>query len=179
MEKIVILSCTTRKGSNTLKVSRIYARMLEEMGVATEVLDLRSIPDDLLVCMKNDTKSQELERIINGFIVPHSKFLFVVPEYNGSFPGILKILLDNVNPKLWTGKYACLTGVATGRAGNLRGMDHLTGVLNYLKIHVYHNKLPISQVDKIIGNDDRFENEIQQDVCKMQLKGFLEWVSEK
>jgi hypothetical protein len=44
-------------------------------------------------------------------------------------------------------------GVATGRGGNIRGLDHVTGVLNYIKVMVHPNKLPLSAVDKIMSAD--------------------------
>jgi NAD(P)H-dependent FMN reductase len=97
----------------------------------------------------------------------------VTPEYNGSFPGVLKVVLDSIHPKEWNHKYACLVGVSDGRAGNLRGMDHLAGVLQYLKMHVYHNKLPISLITKLFNADGTFNNEGQQKVCEVQIEGFL------
>lgn len=79
-----------------------------------------------------------------------------------------------MHPKEWANKDACLVGIADGRAGNLRGMEHLTGILNYLKMHVYHDKLPISVVNKVMDEHGNF-NEEQLRVCNKQVEGFLEF----
>jgi NAD(P)H-dependent FMN reductase len=103
-----------------------------------------------------------------------NKFVFVVPEYNGSFPGILKTFLDSMHPREWNNKDVCLVGVADGRAGNIRGLEHLTGILQYLKMHVYHDKLPISIVNKIMDDQGNF-SEAQMKACMLQMEGFLEF----
>ncbi len=69
-------------------------------------------------------------------------------------------MIDNSDiKKVWHFKKALLTGVATGRAGNLRGMDHLSDVLHYLKMNVHYNKLPISVVDKVLDVNGRLNEE--------------------
>jgi NAD(P)H-dependent FMN reductase len=90
----------------------------------------------------------------NEVLIPSTKFIFVLPEYNGSYPGLFKALIDLSDIKrCWPGKKALLVGVATGRGGNIRGLDHITGVLNYIKVMVHPNKLPLSAVDKLLSAD--------------------------
>ena len=52
------------------------------------------------------------------------------------------------------GKKVALIGVSAGRAGNLRGMEHLTGFLNYLGMIVYPDKLPISNIEQQLEGDN-------------------------
>jgi NAD(P)H-dependent FMN reductase len=142
-----VISGTNRPGSNTIRVAKQYFRLLEEKGVAARFVSL----EDMDVNKRNDA----LRALEKEILIPTTKFIFVTPEYNGSFPGVLKAMIDNTDiEKVWWGKKALLTGVSTGRAGNLRGMEHLTGVLQYLKMHVYHNKLPISVVNKLLNGED-------------------------
>ena len=51
-------------------------------------------------------------------------------------------------------------------------MEHLASILNYLKMHVYHNKLPISQVDKLYQNGE-LQSEETKKVIEKQLNDFL------
>jgi chromate reductase, NAD(P)H dehydrogenase (quinone) len=173
MDKIIILSCTNRPNSNTLKVSRIYERLLKTKNADVEVLDFGSLPRDIAFSETFGNRSDTFASVINQFISTQNKFVFVAPEYNGSFPGILKTFLDSVHPREWANKKACLVGVSDGRAGNLRGMDHLTGVLHYLKMHVLHNKLPISMVGKILDSTGSFNSESQIRTCEAQMDEFL------
>jgi chromate reductase, NAD(P)H dehydrogenase (quinone) len=102
------------------------------------------------------------------------KFIFVSPEYNGSIPGVLKSLFDNSDiARCWWGKKALLTGVSTGRAGNLRGMEHLTGILHYLKVVVHPNKLPISVVNVLLNLDGSIKDESTLKAIDQQLNEFI------
>jgi chromate reductase, NAD(P)H dehydrogenase (quinone) len=163
-----IIAGTNRAGSNTLKVAKEYQRLLKERGLESIVFSLEGI--DLL------NRNKAFEAIENEVIIPSEKLLFIVPEYNGSFPGVLKLLFDTgKSHKMWWHKKALLTGISTGRAGNLRGMDHLAGILNYLKITVHPNQLPISVVDKLMDKNGKFTDESTVAAIRQQLDSFIEW----
>src|SRR5690349_4799234 len=126
MEKIVVLSCTNRPNSNTLKVSKIYEQILKKKNIQTLLLDFCDLPHDLAFSESFGQRSNNYSALISKYVSSCRKFIFVVPEYNGSFPGILKTFLDSISPREWSDKDVCLVGIADGRAGNLRGMEHLT-----------------------------------------------------
>ena len=163
-----IVAGTNRAGSNTLKVAKEYQRFLQEKGVAANILSLEGL--DLL----NDKKKiAEIEQDIIG---PTKKFLCIVPEYNGSYPGILKLLFDGgKSHSVWWHKKALLAGVSTGRGGNIRGMEHFNGVMNYLKITVFPDLLPISSVDRLMDADGRFTDAGTISAIRKQLDNFVEW----
>jgi chromate reductase len=163
-----IISGTNREGSNTLKVAKEYQRFLKEKNIEARLLSLEGV--NLL------TRDKEFERIENEIILPTDKFLFIVPEYNGSYPGALKLLFDTAGShSIWWHKKALLTGVSTGRAGNVRGLEHLAGVLNYLQITVYPNLLPLSVVDKLMDSSGRFTDSATIAVIRNQLDKFINW----
>lgn len=174
MEKIVVLSCTNRPNSNTLKVSKIYENILRSKGVDVQILDFCTLPETIAFTETFGRRSDGYARLIDEYVSRIRKFVFVVPEYNGSFPGILKTFLDSMHPREWNFKDACLVGVADGRAGNLRGLEHLTGIMHYLKMHVYHDKLPISIVNKVMDLEGNF-SEAQMKACTLQVEGFLQF----
>jgi chromate reductase len=173
MNKIIIISATNRPNSNTLRVCKIYLEILKSLNAEAEIFDLNVLPQNIAFSETFGNHTDEFNKLINKYIVPNTAFVFVAPEYNGSFPGILKLFIDCIPPKEWMNKYACLVGVSIGRAGNLRGLDHLTGILNYLRMHIYHNKLPISNVEKMVNEQGTFIYEDQQKVSVAQMEGFL------
>ena len=173
MEEIVVVSCTNRPNSNTLKVSKIYSEILKSKNVSVKILDFCDLPNNIAFGEVFGKRSETYAAFLEKYIVNNHKFIFVVPEYNGSFPGLLKLFLDTTHPKLWTNKEVCLVGVSLGRAGNLRGMDQLTGIFNFLKVHVFHNKLPISGIDKLFDDQDNFNNADQLAVCTNQIESFI------
>jgi hypothetical protein len=54
-------------------------------------------------------------------------------------------------------------------------MEHLAGILNYLKITVYPNLLPISIVNKLMDESGRFTDSSSIDVINKQLDEFISW----
>jgi NAD(P)H-dependent FMN reductase len=161
-----IISGTNRADSNTIRVAKQYQQILQGKGIETVFLSLEGVN----VLERNpDFKKIEQEKLI-----PAQKFVFVSPEYNGSIPGVLKAMFDISDiEKCWWGKKALLTGVSTGRAGNLRGMEHLTGILHYLKVNVHHNKLPISIVDKLFDKSGVITDNATLNAINTQLDEFI------
>jgi NAD(P)H-dependent FMN reductase len=174
MRKVVLFSCTNRSNSYSDKVTNVYKQLFENEGLETEVVYFKDLPENLITHELFGTKSEEFQNFLDTTIGKNNKFLFVLAEYNGSFPGLFKVFMDAVPPKLWQNKKACLVGVSSGRAGNLRGMDHANGVLQYLKMIVHHNKLPISQIDKIMDANGSFFKQEQLAVCRSQVKEFID-----
>ena len=161
-----VISGTNRAGSNTIRVAKLYFHLLEKKGIPVRFVSLEGLD----VNSRND----QLRKLEKEALIPARKFIFVVPEYNGSFPGVLKAMIDNTDiEKVWWGKKALLTGVSTGRAGNLRGMEHLTGVLHYLKMNVHHNKLPISVVNRLLNDGKDIEDAATLKVIDEQLEEFI------
>lgn len=165
---ITIISGTNRKDSNTLKIANEYQQIMRLKGFEAGILSLENM--DVL------HYDDEFKRIENEILIPSTHLIIVSPEYNGSFPGVLKLLFDNSRShEMWFHKKALLTGVATGRAGNLRGMDHLADVLNYIKITVHPNKLPISVVNSVVSKEGKIIDTNTLRTINQQLDEFIFW----
>ncbi|MCW3084002.1 MAG: NADPH-dependent oxidoreductase [Bacteroidetes bacterium] len=156
---ITIISGTNRPNSNTLKVAKHYAQLMEKQGVSAKLLSLENLPETIAFSDVFHRRTENFQQLLNEFIIPAEKFVFVAPEYNGSFPGILKVFLDAMPHDMNREKKAGLIGTAGGRAGNLRGMDHLTDILHYLGIHVHPNKLPISGISGLLDGEGKIRDE--------------------
>jgi NAD(P)H-dependent FMN reductase len=75
--------------------------------------------------------------------------------------------------KTFEGKKVALVGLASGKAGNLRGMDHLTGVMNYLGCIIMPNKLPISQLENLIDENGEIVDKETLSSIKKHVKDFI------
>ncbi|WP_276481949.1 NADPH-dependent FMN reductase [Paraflavitalea pollutisoli] len=165
-EFYTFISGTNRVGSNTIKVAQHYQHLLETQGLATRLVSLEGL--------KSVERTPEYTQLEQDILIPGRKFIFVSPEYNGSIPGVLKVMLDISDyKKAWWGKKALLTGVALGRSGNQRGMDHLTSILHYLKVIVHPNKLPISSVDKLLNGAGAIHDQATLDAIRHQVDEFI------
>ena len=160
---VTIISGTNRNGSSTLKLAKYYQKRLLEKGLATDVFSLSQLPPNLIASDLYGKRSAEFEPI-QEMITKTQKFLFIIPEYNGSFPGVLKTFIDACSfPESFYEKKAALTGLSSGKYGNIRGLDHFTGICHYLHLHLLPLKIHIPTVKQEFDeNGDLFKADTLQ-----------------
>ncbi len=143
---VTIIASTNRPGSSTLILSEYYQRQLAGKGLETNLFSLMDLPANLIQTDLYGKRSEEFAAI-QQMVSATEKFLFVIPEYNGSFPGVLKVFVDACGfPESFYDKKAALVGLSSGKYGNIRGVDHFTGVCHYLNLHVMPLKIHIAGI---------------------------------
>jgi len=153
---ILIISGTNRPKSKTLKIAQYYQKQLKKSGENCQILPLTDLPADVIVSDLYGQRSNEFQKI-QQLVSDADKFIFITPEYNGSIPGVLKIFIDACSfPISFYHKKAALVGISSGRYGNLRGIDHLTGICNYLRMHVLPLKIFLPQIQNEINEENNF-----------------------
>ena len=177
---ITLICGTNRNGNQTEQITNTIHQMLAQRSdTLVKVLKLTELPIDFIHpgMYTNDGQTASISKIQEEYMLPANKFWFVFPEYNGGVPGILKLFLDAVSvrdlAKTFHGKKACLTGVSTGRAGNLRGMDHLSNILNYLQVVVFPNRLPISSIKTLKDENGAYTDAYTMQILQKQVDDFL------
>ena len=152
----------------TLRVARHYFNELQNRGADAQLISL----ENLAVW----ERSPELLKIESELLIPSEKFIFIMPEYNGSFPGILKLLIDNTDiRKCWWYKKAAMVGVADGRGGNLRGIEHMTNILHYMRMNVLYNKIPLSRINDEISAEGALLIPATAHAITQQIEEFLKY----
>ncbi|RYG17276.1 MAG: NADPH-dependent oxidoreductase [Chitinophagaceae bacterium] len=170
---VTIISGTNRPNSNTLKVAKYYQKQLALKGLKTNLLDLQDLPPNLIASDLYGKRSPEFEHI-QYLVAQTTKFLFIIPEYNGSFPGVLKLFVDACSfPESFYDKKACLVGVSSGKYGNIRGIDHFNGVCAYLHLHVMPLRLHIATIKSELNESGDFFKEDTLRFTEEQMKKFL------
>jgi NAD(P)H-dependent FMN reductase len=159
---ITIFHGTARTDSNSRKIANFYDELLGDKNIPHQFFTLEGVDETIFNKTFHDKKHPQLESIEEHILAPTSKYIFIIPEYNGSFPGMFKGFIDACDvKKCFHNKKASLTGVADGRAGNIRGMEHLTNIFNHLRMDVLYYKIPISQVSNHLDKNGKItDNEI-------------------
>src|SRR5436190_3131490 len=99
MMTYTIISGTNRIGSQTEKVAAEYRRILRKKCIDAGILSLMDID---VLC-----RTPAFLKIEEEILIPTQKFIFIIPEYNGTFPGVLKAMIDNSDViKVWHNKKA-------------------------------------------------------------------------
>ncbi|HXE90914.1 MAG TPA: NADPH-dependent FMN reductase [Terriglobales bacterium] len=124
---IPVILGTTRKGRMSAHVARfVHGELLKRKGVTSEVIDIAELPlpvDDAGEAIKDAGFSEKMNRA-DGLVI-------VSPEYNHSFPGLLKHVLDSCL-KEYIHKPAGIAGVSAGPFGGARGIQSFLPVLREL-----------------------------------------------
>lgn len=150
---ITLISGTNRPDSYTRKVVAIYQTILQQKEVPSSIIDLMQLPPDFLFSDLYGNRSEAV-KVIEELLLASTCFVFILPEYNGGFPGVLKTFIDAFHPpKFFHGRKAALVGLSAGKFGNLRGLEHLSGVLNYVQIQLMPFRAHIPKVEAVFNQD--------------------------
>ena len=124
---IPLILGTTRKGRMSAHVARFVAgEIAKHEGVETELIDIAQLP------MPVDDAGSGVKDAGFATKMNHADALVIVtPEYNHSFPGLLKHILDS-NLKEYVHKAVGIVGVAAGPFGGARVIENFLPVLREL-----------------------------------------------
>lgn len=173
---VTVISGTNAQVSNTFKIAHIQFEYLKSKGVECQFLSLSEIPTDFFSSQMYVKPSDAYLAFQEKYLFPTEKYVISIPEYNGGVPGIFKLMIDASDIKrAWWNKKASLTGVAAGRSGNLRGLDHMTNMLNYLKMDVLKNKIPISQIHTLMDEKGNINHQPTIELLHEQMNQLIDF----
>lgn len=170
---IVIVCGTSRPGAMTREVSRYIAGVIGESCPAS-VLDLADFEPD---AFSPEIYGEKPEWFITSFqdpLLAAKGVVIVTPEYNGSFPGLLKHYIDLLKfPESFNGQPVGLIGVAAGQFGALRSVEQLSTLLQYRRANVMGEHVLIPRVRQVFS-DGKFSSEIEERLAHFS-KAFIEF----
>ncbi len=177
---ITIIAGSNRKGNISNLIAELYKRALLDLGIDyVKLINLENMPLDILHPGMYSEDNEWIENAKKEYLFSTDKFIFILPEYNGTFPGAVKLFIDALSSKdaekTFYGKKAALVGISAGKFGNWLGLEHFGVVMNYLKINVFHQKVSIANIWKYMKDEVSFEDEKTEEYIKRQLEGFIKF----
>ncbi len=138
---ILIVSGTNRPGSNTLKLSNVILGHYQKLNVAAEIYSLCDLPAAIFEPSAYAQKPAAFVAVQQKVLAAPGMHV-VTPEYNGSFPGVLKYFIDMLKfPESFDHKPVAFTGGANGMFGALRPVEQLQHIFGYRNAHVYPDRV--------------------------------------
>jgi len=173
---ITIISSTNRNDSVSKKVSLQYQQILEELGHSSEIIDLGELPDDFISSALYELSGKNKAfNPIRKKMKEAEKYVFVVPEYNGSFPGVLKTFIDGLEfPGTFTNKKCALVGISSGVQGAGLALSHLTDIFNYCGTHVLAQKPKLARIEGAM-EEDEITDSLYITLLKDQAEAFVKF----
>jgi len=171
---ITLISGTNRTNAVTRQVVDIYKSMLHKRSVDSEVIDLQDLPDDFIATALYDNSGKNKTfNPVRDKMLKAEKYVFFVPEYNGSFPGVLKVFIDGLAyPNTFKGKKCALVGLSSGIQGSVLAMSHLTDIFNYAKMHVLAEKPKLLNIGNHL-KDGEITNPLFRELLEEQIASLL------
>lgn len=174
---ILVISGTNRTGSRSLQIAKQLHGFLEEhpQSPATKLIDLADLPQSVFQGGAYWEKPEDFQPFAQDVLYSDG-ILTVVPEYNGSFPGILKYFIDLLPfPESFENRPVSFVGVSAGQWGSLRAVEQLQHVFGYRNAHVYPRRTFLPGINSILDDDGNFTQEDIAERLKKQVNGFVDF----
>jgi len=158
-----------------MKVASHLLKLYSDLGAKAQILDLCSLSlsdavgGDYLKGPKGSFQ-QAVERVsaAEGLVV-------VVPEYNGSYPGILKLFIDYWKyPESFEHRPIAMVGLGY-RWGGLRPVEHLQQVFGYRNSYVFPNRVFLQNIGNVLKND-QIVDPVLGELLAVQSREFLKFI---
>lgn len=133
--RIVVISGTNRTDAMTLKVAEQVKQIALKTGAEVDLIDISQVPLSTYRGDQYFQTSNAFKKKYDQKIEGADAIVFVFPEYDGSFPGILGTFLNFMRAPL-NGKPVALVGLSAGALGGQKGSEHLTSILRHRKADV-------------------------------------------
>lgn len=159
---ITILVGTNRPQNQSQKVATYLKDCFAQKGAEAKVVQ----PSDFLseaVTIPDWQPDHQSNTAWSEVVESSQVFVMVIPEYNHSYPGEWKILLDSLF-KQYEGKSVYLVGVSKGTFGGARVIEHVLPVLHAFAMDIKKEKLLVSNVSEVLdeSKDPDFVRRVDQ-----------------
>lgn len=152
-DPILIISGTNRPNANALRIAKILAATYQRLDVPFDLLSLTDLPADMFqpgAYAAKPPSVQALQKRVLDALGLH----VVTPEYNGSFPGVLKYFIDMLKfPESFDAKPVAFVGEANGAWGALRAVEQLQHVFGYRNAHIFPERVFIAAIKEKFDAD--------------------------
>lgn len=145
--KIGIVLGSTRQGRLSDKIAReISTSLSKRSDVMCEILDLKEFQlpffeDEVAPARREVIKDPQVQRWSDA-VARQQAFIFIVPEYNAGYPGVLKNALDSLY-KEWNNKPAALIGYSGGESGGTHALAQFREVIKAFKMAPLEDQITI------------------------------------
>ena len=151
---IPVILGTPRKGRASAHAARLFTDLLNRRaGVQSTLIDIAGLPspvDDAGEAIKDPGFSAAMTAA-DGLII-------VAPEYNHSFPGLLKHVLDSCLSE-YIHKAVGIVGVSAGPFAGTRVIQSLLPVMREIGLSTIFWDVNIGSVGKVFADDGRLLDE--------------------
>lgn len=140
---------TSRPGNLTRRVLALAVDEIEGRKVQVDLIDPAEVTLPL-PGYEGDESTRAMQETIRGA----DGVVFSTAEYHGTFTAVTKLIIENMGfPSALKGKPVVLLGVAAGRIGAVKSLEHLRGVCSHVGAIVLPGPTSVANVDRAFDAD--------------------------
>ncbi len=153
---LVAILGSARPGNYTSKAFALVQEEIERHpGVSLEIID----PATLDIAWPGLGTTEDA-KAIQAKVAAADGVILATPEYHGSFSSVMKLLIDNLGfPSSLKGKPISLLGVAGGRIGAIKALEHLRSVASHVGGLVLAGPISIASVRSVFDENGKVRDE--------------------
>lgn len=171
---IVIIVGTNRPNSMSRRIAEYYQKLLSQSDTPSIILDLIDLPHDFTVsALYSNSGKNDAFNALKSHVDGAEKFIFIIPEYNGSYPGVLKAFIDGLPyPNSFTNKKAALVGLSSNMQGAVTALSHLNDIFSYLGMNTLALRVKLAQIQSHVV-DNEITNPLYKELLEIQAEQII------
>jgi len=177
--RVLVFSASLRAKSLNTRLAKLAARVIEDHG---GTVDLAAMSEFDCPSYNQDAQATGFPPAAEQFrsrLEDVDAFVIAAPEYNGSFPGVLKNAIDWVSrykPQPFNAKQGMLISASPSMVGGNRGLWALRVPLEHLGARMYPDMFSLAQAHQAFSPDGKIANQTVADRFDKTFVGFLDLV---
>lgn len=172
---IVIVCGTNREGALSRLLAIENQKLYEQLGHSVDLIDMAELPASILESTAYQEPADDVKKLVKRFLKSDG-VVFVVPEYNGSYPGVLKLFVDMLPyPEGFEHRPCAFVGLAAGQFKSLRAVEHFQQVAGYRNAYIYPRRLFIGDSFKQFVDGRLADDELTRRLAQ-QAEGFITFI---
>ena len=151
--RIVAVLGTARPENFTSKALALVIDEIAKHGnIALDLIDPAALDLPFPGANPDSAETKALQDMVSGA----TGVIFSTPEYHGSFSSMAKLIIENLGfPSVLAGKPVALLGVAAGRIGAIKALEHLRSVLSHIGAVVLPGPVSVAGVQQVFDDKGR------------------------
>ena len=122
-----------------------------------------------------DGDAQQVRDVLNQA----TAVVLATPEYHGSYSSVIKLVIENLGfPSGLAGKPVAMLGVAAGRIGAVKSLEHLSSVVTHVGGHVLPGFVSIAAVKDVFDEGGRCTDATTEKRLRGLAKNIMDYLHE-
>ena len=172
--RIAAVLGTARPGNFTSRALALVIDEIEKQGdIAVDLID----PATLNLPLPGMSSDSADTKTIQEIVLKSTGVIFSTPEYHGTYSSAAKLIIENLGfPSVLASKPIALVGVAAGKIGAIKALEHLRSVLSHVGAIVLPGPVSVAGVQSVFDEEGRCLDEAVEQMVRRVGTNLVEYI---